>query len=60
MSNKSWEGPGHCSVVKSPNGKWLMIYHAWPRGGINKKRLMLLDEVKFIGQWPQVNNGSPS
>lgn len=49
MSNKSWEGPGHCSVVKSPNGKWLMIYHAWPRGGINTKRLMLLDEVKFVG-----------
>jgi beta-xylosidase len=60
MSSKSWEGPGHCSVVKSANDKWLMIYHAWPRGGIGTKRLMLLDEVKFVGEWPVVHDGSPS
>lgn len=42
-TDKSWEGPGHCSVIRSPSGKWLMFYHAWPRGAINTKRLILLD-----------------
>ena len=57
---KSWEGPGHCSVVQSPEGRWLMFYHAWPHGAIGTKRLMLLDEVSFKGDWPTVNDGSPS
>jgi arabinan endo-1,5-alpha-L-arabinosidase len=60
MTSASWEGPGHCSVVKSPEGKWLMFYHAWPHGAIGTKRLMLLDEVKFTGIWPTVNDGFPS
>ncbi len=60
MTNKSWEGPGHCSVIKSPNNEWLMFYHAWPRGKINTKRVMLLDQVKFVNGWPEVNDGSPS
>lgn len=42
-TNQSWLGPGHCSVVRKTNGKWLMIYHAWPRNGLNTKRVMLLD-----------------
>lgn len=60
MTSASWEGPGHCSVVKSPEGKWLIFYHAWPHGAIGTKRLMLLDEVKFTGTWPTVNDGFPS
>lgn len=59
-TSKSWEGPGHCSVVQSPEGRWLMFYHAWPPGAIGTKRLMLLDEVIFEGVWPRVNDGSPS
>lgn len=60
MDDKSWEGPGHCSVVKSPMGKWLMFYHAWPHGGVGTKRLMLLDQVSFVGGWAKVHDGSPS
>jgi beta-xylosidase len=60
MTNKSWEGPGHCSVVRSPKGKWLMFYHAWPHGEIGTKRVMLLDEVTFVSGWPKVNDGFPS
>lgn len=37
-----------------------MFYHAWPHGGLNTKRLMLLDEVKFVGGWATVNDGAPS
>ena len=61
MTSNSWEGPGHCSVLKDPkSGKWLMFYHAWPHGGLNTKRLMLLDEVVFKNGWAVVNDGSPS
>jgi hypothetical protein len=37
-----------------------MFYHAWPRGGLNTKRLMLLDKVTFVNEWPKVHDGSPS
>lgn len=60
QTNKSWQGPGHCSVVKSPQGHWLMFYHAWPHNGIKTKRLMLLDQVIFKDGEVIVNDGSPS
>lgn len=59
-TNVSWEGPGHCSVVQSPSGQWLMFYHAWPHNQINTKRLMLLDTVKFVNGWPTTEFGYPS
>ena len=59
-TSQSWLGPGHCSVVKNPSGKWLMIYHAWPRNGLGTKRVMLMDELKFENGWPTVFDGSPS
>lgn len=31
-TDHSWEGPGHCSVVKSLKGNWAIVYHAWPHG----------------------------
>ena len=27
--NDGWVGPGHCSVVKDPSGRYVMVYHAW-------------------------------
>lgn len=60
MTSKSWEGPGHCSVVKTPHNKYLMIYHAWPHGGLNTKRVMLMDEVIFSSEWPSLKTSYPS
>lgn len=60
QTGKSWEGPGHCSVVKSPQGNWLMFYHAWPHGAIGTKRVMLLDTLTFADGWVKVHDGSPS
>jgi hypothetical protein len=37
-----------------------MIYHAWPPNGIGAKRVILMDEVKFVNGWPTVFDGSPS
>jgi beta-xylosidase len=29
-SDSLWIGPGHCSVVPSPNGnEYVMVYHSW-------------------------------
>lgn len=59
-TSKSWEGPGHCSVLKTQTGKWAVVYHAWPHAQIDTKRVMLVDELKWVNNWPQINNGSPS
>jgi arabinan endo-1,5-alpha-L-arabinosidase len=60
-TNASWEGPGHCSVIKSLQGNWAIVYHAWPHGEIGKtKRIMLVDKLTFQNGWPVVGDGSPS
>ena len=42
-TSETWEGPGHCSIIKTKNNKTVAFYHGWPRGKIGTKRLMLLD-----------------
>ena len=59
-TNKSWEGPGHCSVLKKINGNYAIVYHAWPHGGIGTVRLMMTDHLRWVDDWPTVHNGSPS
>ncbi len=56
-SNGTWVGPGHCSVVDTPAGDTVMIYHAWQAGHVNgpgDQRLMLADAVVWSGGWPSV------
>lgn len=36
-------GPGHCSVVKSPTGKWAMVYHAW--NSAQTARNLMVDDL---------------
>jgi len=53
------EGPGHCSVLKGPNGNYAIVYHAWPHNQIGTKRLIMLDKLSWTADnWPFV--GSPS
>ena len=62
----SFEGPGHCSVVaRYPNkvgAPWVMVYHAWPHGGIGTHRMMMTDTVDWTSpdQWPRIAAGYPS
>ena len=61
-SNKSWEGPGHCSVLPvfdSPHDGYAIFYHAWYHDRVVPYRVMLVDALSWDnGGWPEVNNGT--
>jgi beta-xylosidase len=40
-------GPGHCSVIKTPDGKFWMIYHQKKNGSKNWDRIICLDPLWF-------------
>lgn len=63
----AWEGPGHCSVVRvsahdGPNAQFYMVYSAWERGRVGGRhpRMMLAEPVRWLVDWPRVNDGLPS
>jgi beta-xylosidase len=56
-TNGAWVGPGHCSVVDSPSGETVMVYHAWEPGHVNGAgdvRHLLIDRVAWSGGKPSV------
>lgn len=56
-TNAAWVGPGHCSVVDTPDGDTYMVYHAWQAGhvaGPGDGRLTLVDAVFWENGWPVV------
>ncbi len=66
-SNRSWEGPGHCSVLPvhgSTHDGYAIVYHAWWHGEVGPPfyRVMLTDTLTWRrsngGVWPEVNNGT--
>lgn len=66
-TNKSWEGPGHCSVLPvhgSTHGSYAIVYHAWPHGKVGPPhyRVMMTDALEWRnnsqGTWPEVNGGT--
>ncbi len=40
-------GPGHCSVVKTPDGRFWMIYHQKEDSRINWLRIICIDRIWF-------------
>jgi beta-xylosidase len=61
-SNAAWVGPGHCSVVDTPAGDTVMIYHAWAAGHVNGPkdvRQGMIDTVLWGLDGPEVP-ASPS
>ena len=50
-------GPGHASLVKSPNGEedWI-VYHAWPPDGT--ARLMRIDRLEWTPEGPRSDGPS--
>jgi hypothetical protein len=63
-NDADWVGPGHGSVV--PVGDRLYFtYHAWRENGAGQHdstggRVILLDEIDFVGGWPRIHDGTPS
>ncbi len=58
-ANDRWQCPGHGSIVKTPDGRDFLLYHAYRQGaiGFTIGREALLDEVKFQNGWATVNDG---
>ncbi|WPB75500.1 glycoside hydrolase family 43 protein [Archangium violaceum] len=51
-STSAWEGPGHGSVVNSPAGTSIMVYHAW--NSAHTARVMLVDPIIWSNGWPSM------
>jgi beta-xylosidase len=58
--NKTWQCPGHGSIVEDRQGRCYLLYHAYSIAGtIYVGREALLDEVMFgADDWPTINNGT--
>lgn len=57
-SNETWKCPGHGSIVRDPQGRDLLLYHAYHSGTfVYVGRQGLLDEVKWNDDWPTINSG---
>jgi len=57
--NDAWKCPGHGSIVRTPDGKYFLLYHAYSRNStIFTGRQGILDEVTFGDDgWPVINQG---
>jgi xylan 1,4-beta-xylosidase len=56
--NDDWKCPGHGSIVSDARGRDFLLYHAYhPKDSVYAGRQALLDEVKWAGGWPVINNG---
>lgn len=47
-------GPGHCSIVETPEGKMYMVYHVHNSADAVSPRNIAIDEVRFV---PNGKNG---
>ena len=58
-ANKTWQCPGHGSIVTTADGRDFLLYHAYRKrsDAFNIGREALLDEVKFENGWVVINNG---
>ena len=59
-ANDVWQCPGHGTIVKTPDGRDFMLYHAYRRKSeaFNIGREALLDEIQWTSDgWATINNG---
>jgi arabinan endo-1,5-alpha-L-arabinosidase len=57
-----WIGPGHNSVIRDSAGTAWMLYHAVdtgrtrtkPTDDVNSRRVMLIDRIVWLDDWPRV------
>ncbi len=53
-------GPGHNGdIITDENGDTWMLYHAFDKE-LGYKRMMLLDKIEWIADWPYLLNNEPS
>lgn len=57
-SSGDWAGPGHGSVVRSPRGEWIQIFHAWPAAHIGQNppgRQVFVARIGWDSEWPTMH-----
>jgi len=62
---QAFRAPGHCTVVRDPQGGWWLLYHAYVAGrawvGETPRRVLMLDRIRWREGWPVVGgDGAPS
>ena len=50
-SDDRHQGPGHHSFVRTPDGRWLIVYHRWDRapgpGPFHGERVVAIDRIDY-------------
>jgi beta-xylosidase len=61
-NNATWVGPGHGSVVQDAAGNWWFVYHARHAANQSFGRVVMLDEISWVNDWPvfAANSGTPT
>jgi len=56
VSNSSFGGPGHGSILRGPSGDWVHVYHSWLAGSIGggPGRVVLVDRITWSDGWPRM------
>jgi beta-xylosidase len=64
-----FDGPGHCSVIESPDDpqEWIIFYHSYVRPATSGARALMMDTLTFDaaaggrpGGWPRLSTGTKS
>ena len=59
--NNIWAGPGHnAEFMTDDNGNDWMLYHSYIKSNPDAGRVLMLDEVKWVDDWPVVKGSVPS
>lgn len=58
VSNSSFGGPGHGSIVRGPSGEWVHVYHSWLAGSVGggPGRVVLVDRITWSDGWPHMHS----
>lgn len=61
LGNDRVAGPGHQSrLLKDKKGSDWLIYHGYLKDSPQKGRLVFMDKIEWIDDWPYIKNSEPS
>jgi arabinan endo-1,5-alpha-L-arabinosidase len=56
-ANDVFKAPGHHAVVRAPDGRDWILYHAMQRSEGSAFRFLFLDRIDWVDGWPVINGG---
>jgi arabinan endo-1,5-alpha-L-arabinosidase len=60
QGNSRFSGPGHNSeIITDDDGNDWVLYHAYDLNRSSPVRSLILSQVKWVGGWPVIHNGTP-